>query len=674
MISIIIPARQEKYLQKTIESILSAAEGEIEIIAILDGYWPEPSIQDDSRIMLIHHTEAIGQRPAINEAARIAKGKYILKTDAHSMFDQGFDVKLAADCEYDWTVIPRMYNLDVEKWKPKKHKITDFMFIRSPEAIKKPFRHYYFDGPCRRENPEEYKAHKLWASKQPEIADVMTGQGACWFIHRDRFWELGGMDEAHGQWGQMGIEIACKAWLSGGSLKVNRKTWFAHWFRGGSGPGFPWPASGREQEKARNYSRYLWLNGKWPLQKKPISWLVNKFAPVPTWNGKMEAKVIPATIPSIRSIKSVSFVRGRDLSVKELVENKLAYGRPEKLDGLRKQSEFFPPLVKRILKGETFTDKEIEKEPYYDYLITRLNPAVVNKDGSPTPKGKKHCISKIRDFIKLTYDLRDVGLKAPIDLYVYDKVQIINGEKRDKVIITRGSRRLAILYQLGVKTVPARVWCNEWLARHYIPTARWPSNDDSIDALASKQFIKYKGKSTDKYRVHSYTPYYDFHLSHIKPGGRPLAILELGVSRGMSLAIWADAFPRATVYGVDHKLKRHRGIRKDVIKGKNIKIFKGKQEDVEFLTKLSEDVGPFDFIVDDCSHIPSLQKISFETLWPYLKSNGVYVIEDLEFNYRTRYNQSSIMPFLKDKVESIYTDFQIKSVAFYPNIVFLTKA
>jgi len=28
----------------------------------------------------------------------------------------------------------------------------------------------------------------------------------------------------------------------------------------------------------------LWMNNKWPLQKRPIQWLVDKFAPLPTWD------------------------------------------------------------------------------------------------------------------------------------------------------------------------------------------------------------------------------------------------------------------------------------------------------------------------------------------------------------------------------------------------------
>ncbi len=286
MLSVVIAARNETHLQKTIEMTLGASRGPIEVIAVLDGYWPNPPIKDDKRITLIHHAEPIGQRQAINEAAKIAKGKYILKTDGHSMFDVGFDVKLAADCNYDWTIIPRMYNLDINTWTPKLNKMTDFMWIRSPYTKDKPFRHNYWDGKCAREHRKYYDIHKKLSYRQGDICDVMTGQGACFFMHLDRFWELKGCDEGHGSWGQQGVEVALKAWLSGGSLKVNKKTWFAHFFRGGKGPGFPYAMSGRAQERARKYSMDLWMNNKWPLQKRPIRWLIDKFSPLPTWEIK----------------------------------------------------------------------------------------------------------------------------------------------------------------------------------------------------------------------------------------------------------------------------------------------------------------------------------------------------------------------------------------------------
>lgn len=272
-VSIIIPARNEIYLQRTISSVLAAARGDIEVIAVCDGYWPDPPIQDDPRVILIHHAEAKGQRQSINEAARIATGKYIMKLDAHCAVADGFDTALAADCEYDWTVIPRMYNLDHETWQPKLHKRTDYMYIGWNE--KNELRSLYYSG----------DGWKTQHAREELVDDTMGCMGPCFFMHLERFWELGGCDENHGSWGQQGIEVALKAWLSGGALKVNKKTWFAHWFRGGGGPGFPYQITGRDVDTARKYSMDLWLNDKWPQAKRPLSWLVEKFNP-PGWDKR----------------------------------------------------------------------------------------------------------------------------------------------------------------------------------------------------------------------------------------------------------------------------------------------------------------------------------------------------------------------------------------------------
>lgn len=278
MLSVIIPARNEIYLQKTIDDVLKNAGGEIEIIAVCDGYWPDPPIKDDPRVILIHHTTSIGQRQSINEAAKIAKGKYVMKLDAHCAVDKDFDIKLAKDCKYDWTVIPRMYNLDVLTWKPKLHKRTDYMYMGWND--KGQLRALYYNG-------QEWKRQHR---KTALIDDTMCCMGPCFFMHKDRFWELGGCDEKHGGWGQQGVEVACKAWLSGGRLVVNKNTWFSHWFRGGGVPeghksGFPYEISGKDVSFSRKYSMDLWLENKWPLAKREFNWLINKFNP-PTWDNK----------------------------------------------------------------------------------------------------------------------------------------------------------------------------------------------------------------------------------------------------------------------------------------------------------------------------------------------------------------------------------------------------
>lgn len=115
MLSILIPSRNEYYLNRTIQNLLEKAEGEIEIIVILDGYWTDPV--KDNCVHYIHRGVARGLRAGLNSAVALAKGKYIMKTDAHCLWDKEFDVKLIADCEPKWTIIPRRKRLDPEKWE-----------------------------------------------------------------------------------------------------------------------------------------------------------------------------------------------------------------------------------------------------------------------------------------------------------------------------------------------------------------------------------------------------------------------------------------------------------------------------------------------------------------------------------------------------------------------------
>ena len=120
LLSVIIPARNEVFLYKTVQDILAKAKGPIEIAIVLDGYWMKAEeIIDDPRITYINYGEARGMRNAINMGVNITKGEYLLKCDAHCMFDQGFDVKLKQDVSIynlftnstNWIVIPRRNRL-----------------------------------------------------------------------------------------------------------------------------------------------------------------------------------------------------------------------------------------------------------------------------------------------------------------------------------------------------------------------------------------------------------------------------------------------------------------------------------------------------------------------------------------------------------------------------------
>jgi cephalosporin hydroxylase len=204
--------------------------------------------------------------------------------------------------------------------------------------------------------------------------------GPGWFMHKERFWELGGMDEGHGGWGQMGVEVACKAWLSGGALKVDKNTWFAHWFRGGGGSGFPYEISGRAVEKAREYSRDIWLNDKWDKQKRKFDWMIKKFNP-PGWTDIEDEVKYYRHFTS----KEHKFPKWMGVDVIKYPNDLITYqeimfeNKPDVLieTGTHKGGSalFFASVFDAIGKGQVITidkyDNEPPKHPRITYIVDR---------------------------------------------------------------------------------------------------------------------------------------------------------------------------------------------------------------------------------------------------------------------------------------------------------------
>ena len=76
-----------------------------EIIVGLDEYDPDPPLLEHPKVRVFRSEKRMGMRPMINELARLATGKYIMKTDAHCAFDNGYDKKLVNICKPGKTVL-----------------------------------------------------------------------------------------------------------------------------------------------------------------------------------------------------------------------------------------------------------------------------------------------------------------------------------------------------------------------------------------------------------------------------------------------------------------------------------------------------------------------------------------------------------------------------------------
>lgn len=143
-----------------------------------------------------------------------------------------------------------------------------------------------------------------------------------------------------------------------------------------------------------------------------------------------------------------------------------------------------------------------------------------------------------------------------------------------------------------------------------------------------------KKYNTDKSSIiHNYLKKYEKYLKFNRSD--KLKILEIGVLHGSSLRTWAEYFYNSQIIGIDINPEciTHR---EDRI---NVEI--GSQFDQKFLEYVGEKYEKFDMILDDGSHINEHVIFTFKNLFKYVKSGGVYIIEDSSTSYWEDYGGGS---------------------------------
>lgn len=274
MLSIIIPSRTEKFLQRTIQDVLEKATGEIEVLPVLDGYELLPEeIVTDPRVKYIHlpaqpYTQ---KRHGINKAVSQSKGEYVMSLDAHCMMAKGFDEQLIRDHQPHWVQIPRRNRLDAENWSLQ------------PQSDNRPpiDYEYFMFPPLERDHALhgfKWDARTLARWDIP-VDDTIEFQGSCWFMTKDWFNEMGFMQtEGYTGWGQEAEEISLTTWKNGGAVKTNKNTWYAHLHKGAK-YGRMYYMSRSENQRSYAYAYDLWLK----QNKDFFISLVEKFMPMPGW-------------------------------------------------------------------------------------------------------------------------------------------------------------------------------------------------------------------------------------------------------------------------------------------------------------------------------------------------------------------------------------------------------
>lgn len=147
----------------------------------------------------------------------------------------------------------------------------------------------------------------------------------------------------------------------------------------------------------------------------------------------------------------------------------------------------------------------------------------------------------------------------------------------------------------------------------------------SLDAIGLKT-------GTDKASVHH--DFLRFYESFLRPMRfTNVSVLEIGVLKGSSLAMWAEYFSGGQVVAIDVEPSAKQ------FETEHARVEIADQGNVADLIRIATTYGPFDLIVDDGSHFWDHQITSLRYLLPFVKPGRFYVLEDLDTSYGTYVTQ-----------------------------------
>lgn len=137
----------------------------------------------------------------------------------------------------------------------------------------------------------------------------------------------------------------------------------------------------------------------------------------------------------------------------------------------------------------------------------------------------------------------------------------------------------------------------------------------------------FNAERTDKGSLtHNYSPHYERFLKPLR--NQPISLLEIGINDprfpGASLRVWEKYLKQARITGLDivpsHEFDTER-----------VTTHVGDQGNVWHLSRMANQHGPFDIIIDDGSHSSQHIITSFFALFPmHMNPGGMYFIEDLK--------------------------------------------
>ena len=166
-------------------------------------------------------------------------------------------------------------------------------------------------------------------------------------------------------------------------------------------------------------------------------------------------------------------------------------------------------------------------------------------------------------------------------------------------------------------------------------------------------------------------------------------MLEVGVcmestTGGHSIRMWRDYFTKAELFAFD--IVDMNWIETAEEFNGRVRFFQGDQGERQSMSDMYSKFGdiPFDFILEDGSHMHHHQMISLGHLFKYVKSNGYYFLEDISIpdhpvccirndqTYKVLENYINTGKFITEHLSSAeceYLEKNIKSIELHPDIL-----
>lgn len=160
---------------------------------------------------------------------------------------------------------------------------------------------------------------------------------------------------------------------------------------------------------------------------------------------------------------------------------------------------------------------------------------------------------------------------------------------------------------------------------------------NAIRTLMQEYSASTRVPNTDKASFHAYEEFYPTILDQYVDG--PCTLLEVGVAGGVSLHMWKEILPQATIYGADQNYGHLKYLMEDF--KDTFFLREGSQTD----SSIFQDLPMMDIIIDDASHVASLTMQTYAILKSKVKPGGIYVIEDVWEDQLKEYTPEFLQEF-----------------------------